>query len=47
MLLGLSTHKIRLLEIAGAKQLSFLGDLEAVGHRDGVEYLFLYMEQEG
>lgn len=26
-------------ELAGAEQLSFLGDLEAVGHRDGVEHL--------
>lgn len=26
-------------ELAGAEQLPFLGDLEAVGHRDGVEHL--------
>lgn len=26
-------------ELAGAEQLSLLGDLEAVGHRNGVEHL--------
>lgn len=41
---GTSTYLVEVehhvvAELAGAEQLSFLGDLEAVGHWDGVEHL--------